>query len=101
MAGKGVFRGSLIGIAGRRLSWMPNLKKSQAVGKGDKETMGNQLMTILTTKLMKKTMMTRSIIFVPAKRATCWLRNARDRATGHRHYTMCCHIVLAVVLIFH
>ena len=47
-------------------------------------------MTILTTKLMMKTMMTRAIIFVPAKRATCWQRNARDRATGHRHYTMCC-----------
>ena len=30
------------------------------------------------------------IIFVPAKRATCWQRNARDRATGHRHYTRCC-----------
>ena len=35
-------------------------------------------MTILTTKLMMKTMMTRAIIFVPAKRATCWQRNDDD-----------------------
>ena len=39
---------------------------------------------------MMTTMMTPPIIFVPAKRATCWQRNARDRATGHRHYTRCC-----------
>ena len=51
--------------------------------------MGNQELAILTTKLMMTTMMTPPIIFVPAKRATCWQRNARDRATGHRHYTRC------------
>ena len=39
---------------------------------------------------MMMIMMMMPIIFVPAKRATCWQRNARDRATGHRHYTMCC-----------
>ena len=52
--------------------------------------MGNQELAILTTKLMMMTtMMTPPIILVPAKRATCWQRNARDRATGHRHYTRC------------
>ena len=40
--------------------------------------------------MMMMIMMIMPIIFVPAKRATCWQRNARDRATGHRHYTMCC-----------